>query len=101
MFTKGALAGLVLVPFLWMLLGSFKPTTALRGDQGAALFSPVFTLENHVRLFREYPFARYFGNSVLVSVVTAFVATSVSAFAGYALARFGREGLSATHGKGL
>jgi multiple sugar transport system permease protein len=78
----------VLVPFLWMLVGSFKPTSELLGDQGRALLSSNFTLDNYVRLFREYDYARYFANSTLVAVVTAAFATSVSAFAGYALARF-------------
>jgi multiple sugar transport system permease protein len=84
-----ALVGLfVLVPFLWMLIGSLKPTNELLGDQGKALLSGSFTFDNYIRLFREYNYARYFANSTLVAVVTAAFATSVSAFAGYALARF-------------
>lgn len=82
----------VLIPFLWMLIGSFKPTSELLGDQGRALFSSKFTVDNYVRLFREYDYARYFANSTLVAVVTAAFATSVSAFAGYALARFSFPG---------
>jgi ABC-type glycerol-3-phosphate transport system permease component len=80
-----ALALLILTPFLWMLLGSFKPTVALRADQARALVSSEFTLDNYSRLFREYA---YFANSTLVSVITAVVATCFSASAGYALARF-------------
>ena len=78
----------VLVPFLWMLIGSFKPTSELLGDQGQALTSSSFTVDNYVRLFREYDYARFFANSTLVAVVTAVFATSISCFAGYALARF-------------
>jgi ABC-type glycerol-3-phosphate transport system permease component len=79
---------LVVTPFLWMLLGSFKPTYELLQQQGQTLWIAHPTLENYQRLFREYDFVRYFLNSLLVATVTAIVATSVSAFAGYSLARF-------------
>lgn len=83
-----AVSGFVIIPFLWMLVGSLKPTDALLGNEGAALFSSHFTLANYAHLFEQYPFARYFANSTLVAVVTATFATSLSAFAGYALGRF-------------
>lgn len=78
----------VLTPFLWMFLGSFKPTYELLKNQGQTLLIHHPTLANYRRLFQEYDFKRYFLNSTLVATVTAVVATSLSAFAGYALARF-------------
>lgn len=78
----------VLTPFLWMLLGSFKPTYELLQQQGQTLWIAHPTLENYQRLFQEYDFIRYFLNSLLVASFTATVATSLSAFAGYSLARF-------------
>ena len=78
----------VLTPFLWMLLGSFKPTYELLQQQGQTLWIAHPTLENYQRLFQEYDFVRYFLNSLLVASCTATVATSLSAFAGYSLARF-------------
>lgn len=83
-----ALVLFVLTPFLWMFLGSFKPTYELLKNQGQTLLIQHPTLANYRRLFQEYDFKRYFLNSTLVATVTAVVATSVSAFAGYALARF-------------
>lgn len=82
------LSAFVIVPFLWMLLGSFKPTDALLRNQSGALFSFQFTLQNYKNLFQQYNFTQYFLNSTLVAVVTAVFATSISAFAGYALARY-------------
>lgn len=79
---------LVTVPFLWMFLGSFKPNYELMRRQGQTLWIQDPTLENYQRLFQEYDFARYFMNSALVATVTATFATSISAFAGYSLARF-------------
>lgn len=88
---------LIVTPFLWMLLGSFKPNYELLQRQGQTLWIENPTLENYRRLFSEYDFARYFLNSTVVAGVTAIVATSISAFAGYSLARFdfpGRTGVS-------
>lgn len=82
------LVALVVCPFLWMLIGSFRPTWEQMQVQGQSLWIQNPTLENYQRLFREYDFARYFLNSTFVAAVTAVFATSVSAFAGYSLARF-------------
>jgi multiple sugar transport system permease protein len=84
----GCVVVFVLTPFLWMLLGSFKPTYELLQQQGQTLWIAHPTLENYQRLFQEYDFVRYFLNSLLVATFTATVATSLSAFAGYSLARF-------------
>jgi multiple sugar transport system permease protein len=82
------LVALVITPFLWMLVGSFRPTYELMQKQGQTLWIDHPTLGNYRRLFREYDFTRYFLNSTLVATLTATFATSISAFAGYALARF-------------
>jgi multiple sugar transport system permease protein len=83
-----AVVAFVVTPFLWMLLGSFKPTYELLQQQGQTLWIAHPTAENYQRLFQEYDFVRYFLNSLVVATFTATVATSISAFAGYSLARF-------------
>jgi multiple sugar transport system permease protein len=88
----GLIAAFVLIPFLWILIGSFKPTNELLGDQGRALLSTSFTLQNYVNLFSQYDYARYFANSTLIALVSSIIATSISCFAGYALARFRMPG---------
>ncbi len=91
------LAGLTLaivMPFLWLFLGSFKSSFELMQNQSQTLWIKNPTLENYQRLFQEYDFARYFLNSTIVAGVTAVFATSVSAFAGYSLARFTFAGKS-------
>lgn len=82
------LAVLIVAPFLWMLLGSFTPDSQLLSTEGETLFVRDPTIQNYVNLFQEYPFARYFLNSTFVAVVTASCGTSISAFAGYSIARF-------------
>lgn len=78
----------VVLPFLWMFLGSFKSTSELMSNQGQTLWIKRPTLENYINLFREYPFARFFLNSTIVSTFTTQIAVSFAAFAGYSLSRF-------------
>ncbi len=82
------LIAFVIAPFLWMFLGSFKTNTELMSNQGQTLWIKRPTLENYINLFREYPFARFFLNSMIVSTFTTVVAVSFAAFAGYSLSRF-------------
>lgn len=94
-FMVVVLAAFIVMPFLWMFLGSFKPNYELLQKQGQTLWIDNPTLSNYRRLFTEYDFARYFLNSTIVASVTAVVATSLSAFAGYSLARFSFPGKGA------
>src|SRR5436853_148852 len=66
----------VVSPFLWMLLGSFKTNAELMSNQGQTLWIKKPTLDNYVRLFQEYPFARFFLNSTIVSTCTTLIAVS-------------------------
>ncbi|HLG52233.1 MAG TPA: carbohydrate ABC transporter permease [Chloroflexota bacterium] len=82
----------VITPFLWMLLGSFKTNIELMSSQGQTLWIKEPTLDNYVRLFHDYPFARFFLNSTIVATGTTMIAVSFSAFAGYSLSRFSFPG---------
>jgi len=71
----------VLFPFLWMIVTAFK--------QPGHEFDPQFfprnpTLGNFRRVFSEFGFLRYFGNSVVVAVTAGFFATLFAALAAYA-----------------
>ncbi|WP_247041942.1 carbohydrate ABC transporter permease [Arthrobacter rhizosphaerae] len=78
-------AGTVL-PFVWMLLGSFK-------TQGELLRRPVTwwpqdpTLDNYVRWFTELHIDLFFMNSLLVAVVTVLGNLLFCSMVGYALAK--------------
>ena len=83
----GALAGLVVViiyPLLWMVLSGFKTNQEI--------FANPFSLpgslrwENYQTAWEQGVF-RYFGNSVLVTVVSVVTTTMVSAWAAYGLTR--------------
>src|SRR5665648_905048 len=76
----------VITPFVWMILGSFKP-------QGELLRVPPTwwpespTLENYRSLFSKENFLRYFFNSTFVAVVITVANVTFCAMVGYALAK--------------
>lgn len=73
-------------PFLWMVLGSFKTPAELFSDP------PTFipenpTTENYTRWFTDFGIERFFGNSLIVALATAFGNLLFSSMVGYALAK--------------
>jgi multiple sugar transport system permease protein len=88
----GALALLVLFPFYWMTITSFKSEEQMRSL--VSMFWPrPFATENYQQLLTRTDFASWYGNSVFVAVTSTLVATGVGTIGAYALARlrfFGR-----------
>jgi multiple sugar transport system permease protein len=79
-----ALVVFALAPFVWMVWVSFasRPDFLVTG-------SAVYTLGNYrdVLTSKSLHFASYFGNSLVVSAVTALAVTMMACFAGYAVSR--------------
>ena len=93
----GLVVGLVVMigPFAWMLLGSFKTTAELR--QLPPTFLPEdATLGNYQELFDRLDFPRYFFNSTVVAVAVTLGNLLFCSMLGYALAKLefpGKRGL--------
>lgn len=84
-------------PFVWMLLSSFKPEGEIRADPPTWLPRDV-TLANYRELFTDLPFTTYFLNSVLVALAVTLGTLALSSMFGYALAKLdfpGRRALFA------
>jgi multiple sugar transport system permease protein len=82
------LAGLILVvgPFVWMIISSFKTTTELR--QLPPTFIPEEpTLTNYRDLFDRLDFPRYFFNSTVVALCVTAGNLLFCSMVGYALAK--------------
>jgi multiple sugar transport system permease protein len=82
------IAGLILmvIPFVWMVLGSFKTTGELR--QLPPTWIPEDpTLENYRDLFDRLDFTRYFFNSAVVAVTVTLANLLFCSMIGYALAK--------------
>jgi multiple sugar transport system permease protein len=75
----------VAAPFVWMVLGSLKPTTELR--QVPPTWWPQNpSLDNYSQLFSRLSFGTYFANSAIVAVVVTVGNLLFCSMLGYALA---------------
>ena len=84
-----ALIAFAMMPFVWVLLASFKTRAELYAMPLVWLPSSL-SLANYVEAWTSKltPFSRFFANSLWVSSVTMVATTVISVLAGYALARF-------------
>lgn len=77
----------VMFPFIWVFLSSFKPPSALFGDKAFNWFTGSPSLKSYVSVFFDHPFLQYLWNSFLVSSVTTIYTVFIASFAAYAIAR--------------
>jgi multiple sugar transport system permease protein len=75
-----------LAPFLWMLLGSFKPDAELQRVP-PTWWPETPTLQNYSELFDRLDFPRFFANSVIVAVAVTAGNLVFCSMVGYALAK--------------
>jgi multiple sugar transport system permease protein len=77
----------MVTPFVWAI------STSLKARGAMMTYPPVLipeepTVAPYTELLRRYPFARVFGNSVVVAVATTLGQLVICSMAGYAFARF-------------
>jgi multiple sugar transport system permease protein len=92
----GFLLVLVLFPFYWMTITSFKTEDQMRSLVSMFWPSP-FVIENYEQLLRKTDFGIWYRNSAFVAISSTLVATAIGTIGAYALARlrfFGRAFLS-------
>ena len=82
----------VLFPFYWMVLTSFKSYGSYNSEYIPKLFVFSTTLENYISAFSEVNLAGYFGNTVLFTVITTVIMLFVTILAAYAFARLKFKG---------
>lgn len=82
----------VLFPFYWMVLTSFKSYGSYNSEYIPKLFVSSPTLENYFSAFSEVNLAGYFGNTVLFTVITTGIMLFVTILASYAFARLKFKG---------
>jgi multiple sugar transport system permease protein len=94
----GILLLLVLFPFYWMTITSFKNEDQMRSLVSMFWPSPA-VLENYHQLLTKTDFTIWFRNSAVVAVSSTLLATAIGTIGAYALARLrflGRAFLSST-----
>ena len=82
-----ALSVVMIYPFVWSLLSSFKASSQLYGGSPLDLMPDPFTLENYRRLFQVLPFDRFMINSVFLSLAMPVCMIAVASLTAYALTR--------------
>ncbi len=88
---------IICLPGLWIVLNSFRPTVEIMAKP--AVWVPTFTLEHYRAMFGGVgeggvPVFSYFRNSLIVSVVSTFIAIGIGMAGGYAFARYRFRGKS-------
>lgn len=74
------------MPFVWMLLSTFKNQSELM--RFPPKFLPDnFTFKNYIEVFKSVPFLRYYLNSLLVTIVAVTLTLFTSSLAGFAFAK--------------
>ncbi|RMI38444.1 sugar ABC transporter permease [Streptomyces triticirhizae] len=82
-------AFIALFPPLWLLVTSFKP----KSETFSLSLVADFTLDNYDHVVNDTAFLTWFGNSVLIVLVTTVVGVLISSTTGYALSRFRFPGM--------
>jgi multiple sugar transport system permease protein len=77
---------LVVFPFYWMIVTSFKSEDQMRSLTSMFWPSP-FAVENYDQLVKKTEFVSWYGNSIIVSVSSTLLAIAIGTVGAYALAR--------------
>ncbi len=82
---------LVVVPFVWMVVSSFKPEGEVRAVP-PTWWPETVTMENYDRLFTQLDFPTYFMNSAIVAIAVTLGNMVFCSMLGYALAKLSFPG---------
>ncbi len=78
---------IMVMPFVWMLLSTFKDQSELM--RFPPKFLPdEFSFKNYIEVFSSVPFLRYYLNSLLVTTVAVVLTLFTSSLAGFAFAKY-------------
>ena len=83
---------IVLFPFYWMILTSLKSYGAYNGEYVPSFFTLSPTLQNYTDAFTAVPLLRYFGNTLVFTLVTTAIMLVVTVLAAFAFSRLSFRG---------
>ncbi|MBR3643207.1 MAG: carbohydrate ABC transporter permease [Parasporobacterium sp.] len=86
-FLLGIWAVLVLFPFYWMLLSSVKSYSSYNSEYIPKFYTLSPTFRNYIDAFTEVPLARYFGNTIIFTLITTGLMMIVIVLSAFAFAR--------------
>lgn len=82
---------IMLYPFLWMLITSFKREADIRSFP-PTLFSVNYTFENYINIWRRIPFLLYYRNTIIFASCVTMCSIILDSMAGYSFARIDFKG---------
>lgn len=88
----GFWALIVLFPFYWMILTSFKSYGSYNAESTPNFFPTDPTLENYETAFTAVPLGDYFLNTVVFTLLTTLIMVAVTVLAAFAFARLNFKG---------
>ena len=83
-FTLISIALIMISPFVWMVLTSFK---SIADVESFNLIPKAWFPSNYLEVFKQIPFAKYYFNSLFVASWVTFLQCLTSSMAAYAFAR--------------
>lgn len=81
-------------PLLWFVLSAFKPAGDLF-SYPLTLLPKEWTVSGFIQAWNSFDFYRYFGNTLIVAIVTTILTVAASCCTGYALAKYDNRWLKA------
>ena len=81
-----AVAIIMVIPFLWMLLLSFKLQAEI--SLANTILPKVWTMRNYFRVFETVPIIRWFFNSIAVTVSATVIILFTSSLVGFVFAKY-------------
>ena len=85
-------AVMVLFPFYWMILTSFKSYSSYNSEYVPKFVTLSPTIQNYIDAFTAVPLAKYFLNTLIFTVITTAIMLVVTILAAYAFARMNFPG---------
>ncbi|MBR2844453.1 MAG: carbohydrate ABC transporter permease [Solobacterium sp.] len=83
---------IVLFPFYWMILTSLKSYSAYNSEYIPKLYTTAPTFQNYADAFTAVPLARYFGNTIIFTLITTLIMLVVTVLAAFAFSRLEFKG---------
>lgn len=83
---------MVLFPFYWMILTSFKSYSAYTSEYIPKFFTLSPTFQNYIDAFTAVPLAKYFLNTLIFTLATTGIMVVVTVLAAFAFARLDFKG---------
>ncbi|HEB10327.1 MAG TPA: carbohydrate ABC transporter permease, partial [Spirochaetales bacterium] len=80
-------AAVMVLPFVWMILTSFKPTDEVL-SWPPKLFPHHWTLSNYIGVFQRWPFGRFIMNSLVLSAVSTVSIIITSTLSGFVFSKY-------------